>query len=519
MTKILALKGLSAEYPENTIAAFYGAAMQDYDIIELDPAVTADGVFVVLQDETLNRTARKKDGTLLEAPLRINKLTYAEVCNYDYGVWFSQKFRGEQLPLLTQVLDWAAHRNILIKISSTYEAFPPDIQLSFFTLLRNSGSKLALTCSTAASAEFIHRELPTAQIHYSGPVDPTVLNKLSPYRDKLTVWLPYAEASDELCALIRQYAALGMGVFNRYEDYAQGGIRFQPDIISTTGAVKPVKNIGIVVDMHTHSNHSHDSRCTISEMQQKQWAAGSRSFAVTDHCDTFACERIDLFTPLREAFEEVNQLNEAAVSPQFPILSGVEIGEGTWYPDVAARIIRQCDYDVVIGSVHVQKFKGDDTPTAQIDFTSWSDEDLYDFLDAYYEEMYQTLLQIPCDIAAHLTYPLRYINGKCKRNINYQRSEAKIRQILAYIIAHGIALEINTSEIHKSLDDFMPDRRILILYKEMGGYLITLGSDAHASENASNGFKEALLLLQELGFKDIFYYRKRYSIQCTIKPD
>lgn len=58
-------RGVSCEAPENTMSAFIAAVKQGYDVIELDPAMTKDGKFVVLHDETINRTARNIDGSFI----------------------------------------------------------------------------------------------------------------------------------------------------------------------------------------------------------------------------------------------------------------------------------------------------------------------------------------------------------------------------------------------------------------------------------------------------------------------
>ena len=62
MTLLQAHRGVSSEYPENTMAAFRASVEQGYDLIELDPKHTADGKFVILHDKTLARTARDADG-------------------------------------------------------------------------------------------------------------------------------------------------------------------------------------------------------------------------------------------------------------------------------------------------------------------------------------------------------------------------------------------------------------------------------------------------------------------------
>ena len=118
------------------------------------------------------------------------------------------------------------------------------------------------------------------------------------------------------------------------------------------------------------------------------------------------------------------------------------------------------------------------------------------------------------DVLAHLTCPLRYINGKYKRNVSSRRYEEKIIEILKYIIENAIAMEINTSGIGNGF--LMPDEWIIKKFKDMGGYLITLGSDTHMSQNVGNGFGEALERLKKYGFVNCYYYKNRKNIQYKI---
>ena len=92
----------------------------------------------------------------------------------------------------------------------------------------------------------------------------------------------------------------------------------------------------------------------------------------------------------------------------------------------------------------------------------------------------------------------------------------KIKQIIKYIIDRGIAMEVNTSGIGSSYSVLLPDIEFIKLYRDMGGYLITLGSDAHTEPKAANAFPETLSLLKNLGFKHIYYFEKRIPVQCSI---
>ena len=109
-------RGVCTECPENTMSAFKTAIAQGYEYIELDPSYTADGQIVVLHDKTVNRTARKSDGSAVsDEPSEISSISYSELQGYDFGVFYSEKFRGEGLPLLEDVLKLICGDDIIEK--------------------------------------------------------------------------------------------------------------------------------------------------------------------------------------------------------------------------------------------------------------------------------------------------------------------------------------------------------------------------------------------------------------------
>lgn len=113
------------------------------------------------------------------------------------------------------------------------------------------------------------------------------------------------------------------------------------------------------------------------------------------------------------------------------------------------------------------------------------------------------------DVLAHLTCPLRYINGKYRRGLSIEPHRELITEILRTIIRREKALEVNTSGLHNFYGGLMPGREILAQYHAMGGRLITLGSDAHTADRLANGFDETVSLLKEIGFRDYCYYERR----------
>ena len=108
---VAAHRGWRTKYPENTMAAFRASVDEGYDYIEFDPKYTSDGEIVILHDHTLDRTARNADGSNVKEGTKIKEITLSEARGYDYGLWFSEDFRGEKIPLLRELLDLAAETN------------------------------------------------------------------------------------------------------------------------------------------------------------------------------------------------------------------------------------------------------------------------------------------------------------------------------------------------------------------------------------------------------------------------
>jgi glycerophosphoryl diester phosphodiesterase len=76
---VQAHRGVSTEYPENTMPAFEASYLQGYPIIEFDPLFTADGECVAFHDMTVNRTCRNADGSVIEEKIRVEDLTLEQL--------------------------------------------------------------------------------------------------------------------------------------------------------------------------------------------------------------------------------------------------------------------------------------------------------------------------------------------------------------------------------------------------------------------------------------------------------
>ena len=315
MIKLQAHRGVSTEAPENTLAAIELAAHQAYAIAEVDVSVTKDGKFVLLHDDTINRTARQQGGAAIEQPLPIAQLTYKQALTYDFGSWFSKKYEGTSIPLFEEILQFARAAGIKLKIDNKYQRFARADKETLYALLAQYDDIAALTCSTVEALREALDALPNMEYHYDGPVSAEILEELASLlpRERLTVWAPLqnentgwvkvAFADEALARLIKQYARLGLWILSKPEELAQAEA-FGAEVVETTGSLKPMLREGVLADMHLHSQNSHDSQCPVIDMARAQAANGVKLMAVTDHCDV-GFTGIPELSRIEASYEEV----------------------------------------------------------------------------------------------------------------------------------------------------------------------------------------------------------------------
>jgi len=96
--KIIAHRGIPTLAPENTMASFNVVVNHDVKWIETDLSITKDEKVFVIHDDKLNRTTNQSGS--------IETVDSSEVLNADAGYWFAEKFRGEKVPTLDQLIDF-----------------------------------------------------------------------------------------------------------------------------------------------------------------------------------------------------------------------------------------------------------------------------------------------------------------------------------------------------------------------------------------------------------------------------
>ncbi len=165
---VVAHRGYSARYPENTLCAFEAAIDAGADVVELDVGLSADRVPFVLHDATLERTTNGR------GPLHAHTATELEAL--DAGSWFAPEFAGERLPTLQAVLERIGAQVVLdIEFRPfAFEAPAPDDALE--RQVHALVERLGLLGSVIVSS-FEHgfltrtRDLAVGLVYYAPPAD------------------------------------------------------------------------------------------------------------------------------------------------------------------------------------------------------------------------------------------------------------------------------------------------------------------------------------------------------------
>ena len=275
------------------------------------------------------------------------------------------------------------------------------------------------------------------------------------------------------------------------------------------GILMSFKNI---IDLHTHTDNSFDGNHSTMFMCETAYMKGLRAVAFTDHVEIDGYYRDSFDRTALQSFFEVAKAR-SAFNGRLIVCVGVELGQAVYDKPVAEELINRMKYDFVIGSIH-------NLPNQQDPYyTDFSDEsiDYLAMLGEFFERELELAQWDKFDSLAHLTYPLRYIVGNYGRPVDMSRFSEIIDEILLTLIKNKKSLEINTAGLRQPIGVTSPDESIVRRYRELGGKLITIGSDAHYAEHLGAGIEQGYELALRCGFDKIAVYQNRMPTLIPIE--
>lgn len=276
-------------------------------------------------------------------------------------------------------------------------------------------------------------------------------------------------------------------------------------------------NFKFICDCHCHSKWSFDGQETIDDMCEQAIKIGLDVITITDHCEVNGWN-----TPQDSEFGDFSKLipesiahlkeSQKKYSSKIKLLRGIELGQATQDLDAANKVLSLDNFDFVLGSVHNVR------DTRDFYWLEYTETYAKKLLQIYFEEVLELTQWNKFDSLAHLTYPLRYITGEHKIEIDINNYLPIIDEIFLTLIKNGKALEINTSGLRQNIGLTLPDRFLIERYKSLGGTYITIGSDAHTVSDLGKGINEGLHLLTNIGFNSYTYFEERKPIIVPILP-
>ena len=245
-------------------------------------------------------------------------------------------------------------------------------------------------------------------------------------------------------------------------------------------------------DFHIHSSVSFDSDTPAKAIATAAAGAGMREICFTDHWDYLPSpeDRHDLFY-----LDDYHAAYDDLKIDGLTIRRGIEIGLNTWNADLCHAILEQSDFDFVIGSVHYAD--GHDPHFKEY----WEGKTVEQAYMRYLETELECIrLHKDFDVLGHLTYVCKSPNNPFHAPLPYGECRELADEIMRVLIRNGKGIEINTSGIDKGVD-LIPSMDYVKRFKELGGEIITVGSDSHSAERIGQYCAKTVAEL-----KDIFGY-------------
>lgn len=267
------------------------------------------------------------------------------------------------------------------------------------------------------------------------------------------------------------------------------------------------------IDLHMHTSSSFDGNYSALEMTESAVANSLATIAFTDHFDVDFYERHNLGVRQQTSYEDILSVVESC-SDKIRILRGIEMGQPTYDVELTEKSLARYEYDFVIGSIHNLRNMPD---FGDLDYKSMTEERIYELLGEYFNEMLLLAKWNGFDTLAHLTYPMRYIVQAGRNEIELSRFDGIVDEIFATLIKNGKALEINTSGLRQPIGKTMPTENYVRRYRELGGELLTLGSDAHFTEHVGAGIDEGYAIAERCGFEFVTYFIDRKPVKVKIE--
>ncbi|MGF6375170.1 histidinol-phosphatase (PHP family) [Clostridiales Family XIII bacterium PM5-7] len=267
----------------------------------------------------------------------------------------------------------------------------------------------------------------------------------------------------------------------------------------------------MIADMHVHTRWSSDSETPVEEQINTAISLGMKQLCITDHQDfdapafppdyfTFLLNDIGDEKTSRAYVQDLLEL-KAKYAEQIELLVGIELGIQPHITEQLNQYATKFPFDFIIGSTHTfQKMDAEDA-------RHYEGVDIETAVRQYFEDELANVRGFDkFDVAGHMDFVLRYGPGAAE-TFTYAKYGDILDEILKTLIESGRGIECNTSKF-KAKNMINPNKAIIKRYAELGGEIITFGSDAHVSSRLGEGFHEVGQIVKDCGINHYAVFRQ-----------
>jgi histidinol-phosphatase (PHP family) len=260
--------------------------------------------------------------------------------------------------------------------------------------------------------------------------------------------------------------------------------------------MKPYKQ-----DYHIHTRFSVDSEANMEAACQAAIARGISEIAFADHLDFGPDDSSGYFraTEYLAAIERCRAQHDG----RLVVLAGVEVGEPHLFAAEASAVVAQGEFDIVLGSAHY----ADDMRAAWLE--GFFEQPLRQAYESYFRQVVDLSAEGDFDVLGHLDLVKRDALKFGKPYDGPEPYADMIRTALRSLMERGKGIELNTSPLRHGQPEPCPSSRILRWYRELGGEILTLGSDAHSPTAVGADLDLALEIAKAAGFQHLARFRRR----------
>ena len=263
-----------------------------------------------------------------------------------------------------------------------------------------------------------------------------------------------------------------------------------------------------LADYHMHSCASFDADDTMTDMAFAAHDRGMQEVCFTDHIDiddiygNYDATHWDKWPEILRQYAGARDDCPAG----FEIKLGIELGGIQHHPDIAAERAAHRELDFVIGSIHNNR----DTMDFH-DLEYMGEEHCMSLMRTYFDEHIELSKYDLFDVVAHIGYTRRYmLNAGYNIGADTASFGDELRTMFKNLIERGKGIEVNCSGFrHSAIAGPIPSLDVVKLYRDMGGEIITVGSDAHRAGEAGEYIADGVEVLREAGFKYVTVFDKR----------